>query len=79
MAHFELPTAIALLGKTVEVEVTLEEDGHPIHYQTRIVGLAIKVEGIYENPHFLTVDIDDPSRYPEELFWSQIRELRTLG
>ena len=79
MAHFELPTAIALLGKTVEVELSWEEDPQPLVCQTRIVGLAIKVEGAYEHPHFLTVDIDNPSRYPEELFWSQIQGLRVVG
>lgn len=79
MAHFDLPTAIALLGKTVEVELTWEEDPQPLLCRTRIVGLVIGVPGVYEHPHFLTVDIDEPSRYPEELFWSQIRRLRMAG
>lgn len=78
MSHFDLPSAFALLGKTVRVELVWDEDDLPLHTTTRIVGLVIAVEGLYKHPHFLTVDLDNPSRYPQEMFWADIRSLEVL-
>lgn len=35
--------------------------------------------GVIENPYFLVMDLLVPSKFPEELFWHNIRSLMVLG
>lgn len=78
MAHFDLASATALLGKTVQVELVWDEEPQPLHCRTRIVGLVIGQAGLYEQPYFLTVDAAGRHFRPDEMFWSDIRSLQVL-
>lgn len=78
MADFDLPGATALIGKYVLVETQCESDSAPELCCMQIVGVVPPLAGVIEHPHFLAMDLLMPSRFPEELFWHNIRSLMII-
>lgn len=76
MSSFDTSSALNLLGKQVQVEVSWTEDPLPLIYRVRIVGVAFTLPE--EQPYFLIRDLAEPQRYADELFWNDIRSLRVL-
>lgn len=79
MAEYDFPTAISLLGKTALVELKWTGDPAPVWVCVHIIGVVLAVEGIYEHPHFMTLDAFEPQPFPNEMFWTNIRSLQALG
>lgn len=78
MAGFDLSGATALIGKYVLVESQRECDSAPDLYCIPVVGLVPPLAGVIEQPHFLAMVLLMPSRFPEELFWHNIRSLMLI-
>ncbi|WP_044871456.1 hypothetical protein [Pseudomonas sp. LFM046] len=79
MAEYDFPSATSLIGRTVLVELSWPDDPISVWSCVHIVGVVLSLEGVYEHPHFLTMDIDEPQPFPNEMFWSNIRSLLDLG
>lgn len=78
MAEFDTPSAVALLGKRVLVELALEDEPGTLWQCAVIVGVVLPLEGVYRHPHFLVLDMAGEQTFPEEVFWSAIRSLVVL-
>ncbi len=76
MIKFDASTAMAMLGKTIDVDVPLHEAPYRESYRVRIVGVALTLED--ERPYFLVRDPKDPRRFPEELLWNDIHSLQVI-
>lgn len=78
MANYTVPEAAEFLDSTVWVELFFDdpECGYFHSWRcVRIVGVVLSLEGVYEHPHFLGFDPFNPSKYPDEVFWSDIRSI----
>ncbi|MDH1261392.1 hypothetical protein [Pseudomonas sp. GD03944] len=78
MADFDAPSAVALLGKRVLLELTLEDEPRSIWQCAVIVGVVLPLEGVYRHPHFMVLDMAGEQAFPEEVFWGDIRSLVVL-
>jgi hypothetical protein len=81
MAVFDVTEALSYLGKTVLVELAFDDpdDGHFQHWCcVHIVGVVLALEGVYDHPHFMYLDLVNPSSYPYEMMWEDIRTVRVL-
>jgi len=78
MAKFDVPSAVALLGKRVLVELTCEDEPRSLWQGCTIVGVVLPLEGVYRHPHFLVMDMAGKQVFPEEVFWADIRSLMVL-
>ena len=76
MPHFDTSTALALLGKTIQADLTLKDAPYLESYRGRVVGVALTVED--EPPYFLVRNPAEPQRFPEELLWSDIHRLQVI-
>ncbi|MGE8359270.1 hypothetical protein [Pseudomonas sp.] len=78
MADFDAPSAVALLGKRVLLELTLENEPRSLWQCAVIVGVVLPLAGVYRHPHFLVLDMAGEHAFPEEVFWASIRSLVVL-
>ena len=82
MATFDVTEAVSYLGRTALVElVWVDEDTGEIDDMwccVHIVGVVLALEGVYEHPHFLTMDFAHPWPTPHEMFWDNIRAIVPL-
>lgn len=78
MADFNAPSAVALLGKRVLLELALEDEPKSLWQCAVIVGVVLPLEGVYRHPHFLVLDMAGEQAFPEEVFWASIRSLVVL-
>ena len=76
MYQFTAATALALLGKTIDVDVPLQEEPYQESFRVRVVGVALTLED--ERPYFLVRDPNDPRRFPEELLWGDITRFQVI-
>lgn len=78
MANFDVTEAVSYLGRTVLVELVWEEDPEPFWVCVHVVGVVLALEGVYSDPHFLVFRAGQPQRYPDEMFWENIRTFLPL-
>ncbi|WP_271409370.1 hypothetical protein [Pseudomonas sp. Q1-7] len=78
MADFNTPTALSLLGRTAMVELVWDDDPRPLWVCVHILGVVLRLDGVYEHPHFLTMDVHELEPFPNEMFWTNIRRLYPL-
>lgn len=70
--------AVSLLGKTVLVELSWDDDPESLWCFVHVVGVVLALEGLYEHPCFMVLSVAKPQAHPEEMFWSNIRTLQVL-
>ncbi|BAU76100.1 hypothetical protein [Metapseudomonas furukawaii] len=70
--------AMGLIGQTVMMELVWEQDPEPLWRCFHIVGVVVPLEGLVEEGHFLVLNALHEERFPNEVFWSNIRTLTTL-
>lgn len=78
MIHFDLQTAVALIGKFAFVETVCESDPLPELHCVQVVGVVPPLDRVIKHPHFLVMDQLDRQRFPSELFWHNIQSLKVL-
>lgn len=66
-------TVAAYIGQTVLMELVWEEDPDPIWRFFHILGVVVPMAGLYEHGHFMVLNALREERYPNEVFWSNIR------
>lgn len=71
-------TALPFLGQTVLMELRWDDTPEPFWMCVHIVGLVLPVTGIYEQSYFLTLNVSGESRFPNEVFFSDIHTIRAI-
>lgn len=79
MVELNLTQAARLIGSYVLVETVCDSETIPEQYCMQFVGVVPPLAGVIEHPYFLVMDLLVPSKFPEELFWHNIRSLMVLG
>ena len=67
--------AIQYIGQTVLVEIAFDELPEPYWRCYHVVGVVFPLEGICEQACFMAIGINDPSPFPIEVFFEDIRTL----
>ncbi|TRX75348.1 hypothetical protein [Pseudomonas mangiferae] len=70
--------AFAYVGQTVLVELAWDEEPEGYWMCLHIVGVVLPMSGVYEDAYFLTLNMNGQDRYPNEVFFSHIRTIRTM-
>lgn len=70
--------ASAYLGQSVLVELVVDEDPESYWRILHIVGVVLPMAGIYDQAYFMAMFSDDSSRYPCEIFLSDILTIRAI-
>jgi hypothetical protein len=72
-------TARSFLGKSVLMELVFWDTGPEVLWRFfHIVGVVLPLEGVNEQGYFLTMDFNGRSRFPDEVFFSDIRTIRVV-
>ncbi|MCY1516323.1 hypothetical protein D9M68_509440 [compost metagenome] len=71
-------SALAYLGQTVLMELVWDDDPEPVWRCRRIVGLVLPMEGLRDEPHFLTTSLDESGEFADAAFWCDIRTIRVM-
>lgn len=70
--------ALTYLGQTVLIEMLWPDDPEPVWRLARVVGVVVPVEGVRDEPHFLTVEVGVTDEFANEVFWDTIRTIRVM-
>ncbi len=71
-------SAFAYVGQAVLVELVWDDEPEPFWQCMNIVGVVLPVEGIQEHAYFLAMELSSSTRYPTEVFFSDIRTIRAM-
>ncbi|MBH9409077.1 hypothetical protein I5K85_13295 [Pseudomonas aeruginosa] len=71
-------SALTYLGQTVLFALVWEQDPAPLWCLLHVGGVVLALEGGHSDPYFLVVAANGEGRYPNELFWSDIRTIRVM-
>lgn len=71
-------SALAYLGQTVLVELAWEQDPESLWCCMHIVGAALQVSGVHEDPYFLVKNVASDDPFLNEMFWTNIRTIRVM-
>jgi hypothetical protein len=70
--------AMGYVGKTVLVEQVWADDPEPLWSVIQIVGVVLPYQGTYPHGHFLVAPQGRNDKYPDEVFFSDIRTIRVM-
>ncbi|WP_282339029.1 hypothetical protein [Pseudomonas sp. PS02288] len=70
--------AFSYVGQTALVELAWDEE--PVGYWRcfHIVGVVLPLSGVYEHAYFMTLSMNGDDKYPNEVFFSDIRTIRVM-
>ncbi|WJN58674.1 hypothetical protein [Pseudomonas sp. SO81] len=71
-------SALPYLGQFVLIELRWDDEPESHWICAHIVGLVLPVTGIYEQSYFLAFNAAEDSRFPNEVFFSDIHTIRAI-
>ncbi|MER0044721.1 hypothetical protein [Pseudomonas sp. MGal98] len=71
-------TAFNYVGQTVLVELAWDEEPTGFWMCVHIVGVVLPISGLYEHAYFMTLNMNGQDKYPNEVFFSDIRTIRAM-
>lgn len=71
-------TALPYLGQSVLIELRWDDEPDSHWMCAYIVGLVLPVAGVYEQSYFLAFNVGEDSRFPNEVFFSDIHTIRAI-
>ncbi|MBJ7548814.1 hypothetical protein JHC42_18430 [Pseudomonas sp. OA3] len=70
--------AAQYVGQTALVELAWDDEPEPLWLFLHIVGVVLPFEGVYDQAYFMTLEMNDPGQFPNEVFFSDIRTIRAM-
>ena len=71
-------SALPYLGQSVLIELRWDDEPDSHRMCAYIVGLVLPVAGVYEQSYFLAFNVGEDSRFPNEVFFSDIHTIRAI-
>ncbi|AMR68293.1 hypothetical protein [Aquipseudomonas alcaligenes] len=71
-------SALPFLGQSVLIELRWDDEPDSHWMCAYIVGLVLPVAGVYEQSYFLAFNVGEDSRFPNEVFFSDIHTIRAI-